>query len=264
GDRMAARAKATARGMAGIIQWIRKPSPRTVKTTSPKANSRITTRSRNSASLGMRQPSTNSSGGRNSRKKTSGFRSTDSPVISTTPAPSAICTRGRAMRVMRATHPDSTTASSRKRMVSIRCMTGSVDHVRIQPSKSPQRGGMQSNRQMDPAVVIRLTPRHTAVGVEPRQQVAAMRFDLKLCLGVVVDQGGDGVAERLDPLACPGRHSHRRSLARQTFGLTQHGLARVRLHQVDLVPDLQDAARLALGARYLLQHRLDVLGLGGA
>jgi hypothetical protein len=64
---------------------------------------------------------------------------------------------------------------------------------------------VQSNRQVDPAVIIRLAPRHPAVGVEPRQQVAAMRFDRKLRLGVVVDQGwknatGRGIFERLDEL----------------------------------------------------------------
>ena len=46
GDRIADRAKATASGMAGIIQWMKKPNPRTVNTTSPMASSRMTLRSR--------------------------------------------------------------------------------------------------------------------------------------------------------------------------------------------------------------------------
>ncbi|MOA49793.1 hypothetical protein D3C78_1727200 [compost metagenome] len=72
GDTIAANAKHTASGITGIIQWISRPAPITVNTTSPNASSRIAPLSRNRPCLGMRQPSRNSSGGRNSRKNTSG------------------------------------------------------------------------------------------------------------------------------------------------------------------------------------------------
>ncbi|CAM5545059.1 hypothetical protein RLIN73S_03710 [Rhodanobacter lindaniclasticus] len=71
-----------------------RPAPSTVNTTSPSASARITLRSRIEPSLGMRQPSRNSSGGRNSRKKMAGSSATpclNTPAIT---APSAICTSG--------------------------------------------------------------------------------------------------------------------------------------------------------------------------
>ena len=94
GEMMAASAKATACGMAGIIQWIRKPAPITVNTTRPSASSRMMPLSRSRPFFGMRQPSRNSSGGRNSRKKMSGSSSTPCGVTVTTSAPSAICSSG--------------------------------------------------------------------------------------------------------------------------------------------------------------------------
>ncbi|MCW0416163.1 hypothetical protein NB689_001917 [Xanthomonas sacchari] len=94
GDTTAASANATASGMVGIIQWIRKPAPITVNTTRPSASSRITPLSRNRPCLGMRQPSRNSSGGRNSRKNSSG--SSAYPFLNTPAmiAPRPICTSG--------------------------------------------------------------------------------------------------------------------------------------------------------------------------
>ena len=52
----------------------------------------------------------------------SGSRSTVVPVASTMAAPRPICTKGKAMRVIRATEPDTTTARSSSRTVSIRCI----------------------------------------------------------------------------------------------------------------------------------------------
>lgn len=76
GETIAASAKATASGIAGIIQLMKYPTPTTVNTTRPSASSRIVPLSRNNPSFGMRQPSRKSSGGRNRRKKISGFSST--------------------------------------------------------------------------------------------------------------------------------------------------------------------------------------------
>ena len=94
GATMAARAKATGSGIAGTSQWIRKQAPTTVKTTRPRASSRMVPLSRNSPIFGMRQPSRNSSGGRNSRKKISGSRVTPWPNTPEMTAPSPICTSG--------------------------------------------------------------------------------------------------------------------------------------------------------------------------
>ncbi len=94
GARIAARAKHTASGSDGISQWIRKPAPSTVNSTRPRASSRIVERSRNSPTLGMRQPSRNSSGGRNTRKKICGSSRTPWPVLPAMAAPSAICISG--------------------------------------------------------------------------------------------------------------------------------------------------------------------------
>ncbi len=76
GDTTAASAKATGNGTIGIRTCTNRPTPSTVKATRPSASSRMTGASRRSPSLGMRQPSTNSSGGRNSRKNRSGSSST--------------------------------------------------------------------------------------------------------------------------------------------------------------------------------------------
>ena len=73
GERMAASANATASGTAGISQWMKKPTPTTVKSTRPSASSRMMAASLNRPRFGMRQPSRNSSGGMNSRKKMSGL-----------------------------------------------------------------------------------------------------------------------------------------------------------------------------------------------
>ncbi|MNQ96745.1 hypothetical protein D3C85_1123620 [compost metagenome] len=91
-----------------------------------------------------------------------------------------------------------------------------------------------------------------------------MRLQRQARLGVVVDQARDGFAQGFDALAGPGRDGDRLAFTRQTFGLTQHGLAHVGVQQVGLVPDLEDAASLAFRRRNLLQHRLDVLGLSVA
>ncbi|MDR6992160.1 hypothetical protein J2X52_002272 [Luteimonas sp. 3794] len=95
GDRIAASANATASGITGIIQWISRPAPITVNTTSPNASCRISPRSRNRPLLGMRQPSRNSSGGRNNTKNRCGSRVTPWPNTPAIVAPSAICTSGR-------------------------------------------------------------------------------------------------------------------------------------------------------------------------
>ena len=50
----------------------------------------------------------------------SGSRSIVWPVIRTTAAPSAICTKGKAIRVIRASAPETTTASRSNRTVSIK------------------------------------------------------------------------------------------------------------------------------------------------
>ena len=77
GDSTAANANATAIGIPGMSQWMKMPMPSTVKTTRPRARLSTAGASRRSASLGMRHPSRNSSGGRNSRKKTSGSSTTE-------------------------------------------------------------------------------------------------------------------------------------------------------------------------------------------
>ncbi|MND55434.1 hypothetical protein D3C80_465200 [compost metagenome] len=128
GETMAASAKATASGMAGIIQWIRSPTPTTVNTTSPSASSRMTPLSRNSPSFGMRQPSRNRSGGRNSRKKISGSSTTPSPVIPVIAAPKAIWISGSgtgsgsSLEIV----PLRMTASSRTRAIVILSMVFSI------------------------------------------------------------------------------------------------------------------------------------------
>ncbi len=117
GERIAASAKATAYGIAGISQWMNRPMPSTVKITSPSASSSTVPLSRNSSSLGMRQPSRNSSGGRNRRKNTCGSSVTLCPVNCTMPNPSAICTSGSGRRVTRARMPLAVTARRNMRMV---------------------------------------------------------------------------------------------------------------------------------------------------
>ena len=76
GESTAARAKATASGMAGISQWMKRPMPSTVKTTRPSARVRMVQPSRKKPRLGLRQPSRKSRGGRKTRKKISGSSST--------------------------------------------------------------------------------------------------------------------------------------------------------------------------------------------
>ena len=76
GEMTAASANETASGIAGINQWMKKPMPSTVKTTSPSASLSTVEASRSRSSFGMRQPSRNSSGGRNSKKKTCGSSTT--------------------------------------------------------------------------------------------------------------------------------------------------------------------------------------------
>ena len=112
GDRTDASAKQTANGMAGIIQWTNKPTPTTVNTTNPSASCRISQWSLNNPSLGMRQPSRNSRGGKNSRKKISGLSSTPTSSAPAIAAPKAICTRGRGngIGITRTTLPLTTTA----------------------------------------------------------------------------------------------------------------------------------------------------------
>ena len=68
----AASANATASGITGSSQWMNKPMPSTVNSTSPSASFSRVAASRASASLGRRQPSRNSSGGKKSRKNSSG------------------------------------------------------------------------------------------------------------------------------------------------------------------------------------------------
>ena len=113
-------AKQTAIGMDGIIQWMKRPAPTTVSTTRPSAISRMIGKSRKKSSLGMRQPSRNSSGGRNSRKNSWGSSATGSWVTRAISAPRPICTRGAgtASGRKRAATPLSTTAVSRARMIS--------------------------------------------------------------------------------------------------------------------------------------------------
>src|SRR3984893_4487412 len=77
-------------GDSGIIQLIKKPTPTTVNTTRPSASSRIVPLSRNRPSLGMRQPSRKRSGGRNNRKKISGFSATPRLATEAMIEPSAI------------------------------------------------------------------------------------------------------------------------------------------------------------------------------
>ena len=94
GETMAAKAKATGNGTEGIIQCTKKPTPITVKMTRPSAISRMMPLSRKRPSLGMRQPSRNNSGGRNSRKKMLGSSCTRMLVTEAIAAPSPICTSG--------------------------------------------------------------------------------------------------------------------------------------------------------------------------
>ncbi len=134
GETTAASAKATGNGIAGIIQLIRKPRPTTVKITSPTASSRMVSLSRNKPSLGMRQPSRNSSGGRNSRKNTSGSSSTGVLATSAISAPSAICTMGSGTDQgrPRCSQPLTTTASSKNNvtvMLSTRPRLRTVDSI---------------------------------------------------------------------------------------------------------------------------------------
>src|SRR3546814_7051074 len=74
GDTTAASAKATAIGIAGIIQWMNRPMPMTVIRTRPSASSTTVEASFSNSSLGIRQPSRNSSGGRKSSRNSSGSR----------------------------------------------------------------------------------------------------------------------------------------------------------------------------------------------
>ena len=67
GDMIAARANATAIGMAGTSQSIKRPTSMTVKTTSPNASVRTGRQFLKSAPFGIRQPSRKSSGGTNRR-----------------------------------------------------------------------------------------------------------------------------------------------------------------------------------------------------
>lgn len=137
GDTTAASANATGSGMAGIIQWMNRPTPRTVKTTRPSARPRIVRRSSRSASLGMRHPSRKSSGGRNSRKKRSGASVTRRCAARPIAAPRAICTSGRGIATgsIRDTRPLTTTASTRTRPI-VTVSTAALRSRRA-PSRSP-------------------------------------------------------------------------------------------------------------------------------
>ncbi len=95
GERTAASAKATASGIAGMIQWMKNPAPTTVNTTKPRASAMIVHLSRNNPSLGMRQPSRKSKGAMNSTRKTSGSSEIRKSNAIAMRAPSAICTSGR-------------------------------------------------------------------------------------------------------------------------------------------------------------------------
>ncbi len=119
GEMTAASAKATASGMCGIMKWRNRPTPSTVNTTSPKASCKMVPRSRISPSLGMRQPSRNRSGGRNRRKKISGFSCTPRSATAAISTPSTICTSGSGtgMGSDRVSPPLATTARSRMRAV---------------------------------------------------------------------------------------------------------------------------------------------------
>src|SRR3546814_11561184 len=74
GDTTAANANATASGMAGTSQWMKRPMPTTVNTTSPRASPRIVLPSLNNSPRGMRQPTRNRSGGRNKKIGRAGGR----------------------------------------------------------------------------------------------------------------------------------------------------------------------------------------------
>ena len=94
GDRIAASAKATGIGIDGTSQWIIRPAPTTVNSTRPSASSMIVPLSRSRPCLGMRQPSRNSSGGRNSRKNRCGSSTWPQPNTPAITAPRPICTSG--------------------------------------------------------------------------------------------------------------------------------------------------------------------------
>ena len=145
GETTAARAKATASGIAGIIQLMKKPMPMTVVSTSPSASSTTVEASLSSSSLGMRQPSRNSRGGRNKRRNISGSSATlcdvDRPMI----APRAIWTRGVGMEIgiMRDKAPLTTTASNRNNTTemtsksSLQLMCGATLGGRIADGQAP-------------------------------------------------------------------------------------------------------------------------------
>ena len=58
---------------------------------------------------------------------------------------------------------------------------------------------------MGPPLRIRVPRRDAAVFVEPGQGLALGGLQDQVHFRVVVDQFGDGVAQGLDPLPCPGR-----------------------------------------------------------
>ena len=144
GATIAASANETDSGSIGSSQWIRKPAPTTVNSTRPNASSRITALSRNRPSLGMRQPSRNSSGGRNSRKNISGSSETPCWNTPAMTAPSAICASGSgsAKGRMRTRYPLATTASN---MAS----TNSSDAMRVS-----RLNGHDKRSRLQPAVAL--------------------------------------------------------------------------------------------------------------
>lgn len=73
GARAAAKAKAAASGIVGIIQWTKYPITTTVANTSPSANTKIGIRIPQRAALSVCLPSLNSNGAINITRKSSGF-----------------------------------------------------------------------------------------------------------------------------------------------------------------------------------------------
>ena len=92
GESVAASAKATGSGIAGMSQWMKRPAPTTVNTTRPSANAPIVHLSRRSPSFEMCQPSRKSSGATNNSRNTSGASETRKFSTWATSAPNAICT----------------------------------------------------------------------------------------------------------------------------------------------------------------------------
>src|SRR5690606_1254688 len=170
GVTIAASANATGNGIAGIIQLMKKPMPMTVQKTRPSASSRMSPLSRSNPSFGMRQPSRNSSGGRNRRKKISGSSWTSCSEPAAIAAPNAIWTSGVgiARGITRTRIPLTTTAPSMNSTTLIVAISYGVtsDGLRATSGAHPHPRALAANDSENPqgrsgdnfiVVVLRVT-----------------------------------------------------------------------------------------------------------